>query len=110
MRNAFRLRPKSSSRNARTTCARLAGFSSTATASSRSMQTASASEAAAFSKMFGRGAGIFEVDADRIRVGGGSLFEHVRSRRRHVEHRSLEAITRGFSHIRLHHEGHEGSE
>ena len=68
MRNACSFRPKSSSRNARTTLARLAGFSSTID-------------------------GVLEVDADRVRVACRRLLDHVRPRRRHVEHAAFESIS-----------------
>jgi hypothetical protein len=57
MRTMRTRRPKSISLSARTTLARLAGFSSGATASSRSMHTASAALAAALGIMAGFDAG-----------------------------------------------------
>src|SRR6185436_6750386 len=57
MRTMRTRRPKSISLSARTTLARLAGFSSGATASSRSMQTESAALVAAFGIIAGRDAG-----------------------------------------------------
>ena len=53
--------PKSSSRSARTTCARLDAFSAVATESSRSRHTASAWLAAAFAIMSGREPGTNNV-------------------------------------------------
>src|SRR5678816_1293491 len=57
MRTMRTRRPKSISVSARITFARLAGFSSGATASSRSIQTESAALAAAFGIIAGRDAG-----------------------------------------------------
>src|SRR5262245_49587702 len=83
MRTMRTRRPKSTSVSARTTLARPAGFSSGATASSRSMHTASAALAAAFGIIAGFDAGTNSMlRVNRVTGSGDIILE----RPRHAEH------------------------